>query len=242
MALFWNSPIIISGETVGIIFVHGPRELQKTKNKQNQTSPNGEPLPWPLIWLIDRMPDRRTNRLVGKIPVHRVDEMADRPASNWPTLDIFNAQIMEKDVVSQSLRRLESNWVSDVQDMMNDVEPPFAAEILTEEFSKDFKMPTLKEYDGEGNLVSHLTTFQSRMTIRRASPSIKCKAFPLTLIQIDYDWFYNLKPKFILSYEQLNDEFLARFPTTRLCKRDITYLTWISSQETRFSSRMDRSQ
>ena len=50
--------------------------------------------------------------------------------------------------------------------MMHDVEPPFIVEILTEEFPKDFKMLTLKQYDGEGNLVSHLTTFQTWITIR----------------------------------------------------------------------------
>ena len=55
----------------------------------------------------------------------------------------------------------ERSRTGDIQDNIRDAEPLFFAEMLTEEFPKDFKMPTLKQYDGEGNPINHLTTFQT---------------------------------------------------------------------------------
>ena len=124
--------------------------------------------------------------------------------------------------------------------MMQDAEPPFSTEILAEEFPEDFKMPTLKQYDGEGNPVNHLTTFQTWMTIRRASPNIKCQAFPLTLTDTAYEWFQSLKPGSISSYEQLKEEFLARFATARTRKKDVSYLWTIKQGKTESLKKIPR--
>ena len=144
---------------------------------------------------------------------------------------------MPNDPNQQLLQRIERlererNRGGDIQEMMQDAEPPFSTEILAEEFPEDFKMPTLKQYDGEGNPVSHLTTFQTWMSIRRASSSIKCQAFPLTLTDIAYDWFQSLKPGSISSYEQLKEEFLARFATARTRKKDVSYLWTVKQGKT----------
>ena len=65
----------------------------------------------------------------------------------------------------------------DVQEVINDSKPTFTEDILAEEFPKDFKMQSLKHYDGEGNPVNHYITFQTWMTIRRAS---------LTMVVVPY--------------------------------------------------------
>ena len=134
----------------------------------------------------------------------------------------------------QRIERLERerNRSDDLQDMMQDAEPPLSAEILAEEFPEDFKMPTLKQFDGEGNPVSHLTSFQTWMSIRRASSSIKCQAFLLTLTDTAYDWFQSLKPGSISSYEQLKEEFLARFAIARTRKKDVSYLWTVKQGKT----------
>ena len=45
---------------------------------------------------------------------------------------------------------MERNLAGDIQGMMQDAEPLFSTGILSKEFPKDFKMPTLKQLAKKG--------------------------------------------------------------------------------------------
>ena len=62
-------------------------------------------------------------------------------------------QETQNDPNTQLLRRIEKlererNLTGDIQEMINDSEPPFTEKILAEEFPEDFKMLSLKQYGG----------------------------------------------------------------------------------------------
>ena len=62
------------------------------------------------------------------------------------------------------------------------------------------------------------------MNVRRASTSLKCQAFPLTLIGAARQWYRSLKPGTISSFDQLKGEFLGRFIGSKTRKKDKTHL------------------
>ena len=106
----------------------------------------------------------------------------------------------------------------------NDADPPFTREILAEEFPEDFKMPQIKAYDGKTDPLDHIETYRTWMNIRRASASLKCQAFPLTLTGAARQWFRSLKPGTISSFDQMKREFLGRFIGSKTRKKDKTHL------------------
>ena len=106
----------------------------------------------------------------------------------------------------------------------DDASPPFTEEILNEEFPEDFKMPQIKAYDGKTDPLDHIETYRTWMNVRRASASLKCQAFPLTLTGAARQWYRSLKPGTIGSFEQLKGEFLSRFIGSKTRKKDKTHL------------------
>ena len=106
----------------------------------------------------------------------------------------------------------------------DDADPLLTQEILVEEFPEDFKMPQIKPHDGKTDPLDHIETYRTWMNVRRASASLKCQAFPLTLTSAACQWYRSLKRGTIGSFNQLKGEFLGWFIGSKIRKKDKTHL------------------
>ena len=109
-------------------------------------------------------------------------------------------------------------------DAVGEIESPFTEQILAEPFPENFKMPATKQYEGLTDPVNHFESYRTWMNVRRATPSIKCQAFELTLTGTALEWFRSLQPRSIDSFDQLRAEFISRFIGHRTRKNDKTHL------------------
>jgi len=99
--------------------------------------------------------------------------------------------------------------------MMEDAASPFTTDILAEEFARDFLLPRIPAYDGKTDPLCHIQQYQMWMKVGRHSMAIMCQAFCLTLSGPAYQWFLKLRPGTIRSFEELQQNFLARFGGSR---------------------------
>ena len=96
-----------------------------------------------------------------------------------------------------------------MHDVIREIESLLVEQILAEPFPEDFKMPVIKQYEGLTDPISHFEIYRTWMNVRRATPNIKCQAF--TLSGIALEWFRGLKPRSIASFDQLRTEFISQF-------------------------------
>lgn len=78
-------------------------------------------------------------------------------------------------------------------------EHPFVDEIMAIPVPRNFKFPKLLYYDGSTDPQEHLTTFNVKMMVSHASPSVKCQVFPTTLEGATLMWFPRLPPRSVSS-------------------------------------------
>lgn len=69
----------------------------------------------------------------------------------------------------------------------------------------NFKVPFLESYDGLGDLLDHLESFQTLMLLYQASDRVLCQALPSTLRGMARHWYSNLKPGSIDSFKELTN-------------------------------------
>lgn len=60
----------------------------------------------------------------------------------------------------------------------DDPVPPFTVEIMISHVSRNFKMPTIKAYDGTGDLENHVGTFSNALLLHLVHDAIKFRALP----------------------------------------------------------------
>ncbi|KAL2241784.1 UNVERIFIED_CONTAM: Retrovirus-related Pol polyprotein from transposon opus [Sesamum indicum] len=108
---------------------------------------------------------------------------------------------------------------------------PFANRILIEMVNPSFRMPDLPKYDGTRDPQEHLAAFDMVMNLYGQSSSIVAKLFVTTLTGKAQEWFTNLPPGSIDSYEQLAQKFAFHFASKRKQKRSATHLFTIRQEE-----------
>lgn len=64
------------------------------------------------------------------------------------------------------------------------------------------------KYEGKGDPEKHLTKYTTQMSLRGASPALKCRAFHLTLVRAAEVWYSRLLPLSIRSWPDLKKTFL----------------------------------
>ncbi|GAU40245.1 hypothetical protein TSUD_219550 [Trifolium subterraneum] len=77
------------------------------------------------------------------------------------------------------------------------------------------KPPSLDKYHGTTDPDEHIQSVETALDYRNLRGSIKCKLFPLSLIQGALTWWRNLPPGSIDSWEELCCMFTAHFTTSR---------------------------
>jgi len=74
-----------------------------------------------------------------------------------------------------------------------------------------YQPPKFNQLDGEGNAKQHTAHFIETCNNVGASGDLLVKQFVWTLKGIAFDWYTNLLPELIYSWDQMEQEFLNRF-------------------------------
>ncbi|KAL2236614.1 UNVERIFIED_CONTAM: Retrovirus-related Pol polyprotein from transposon [Sesamum indicum] len=108
---------------------------------------------------------------------------------------------------------------------------PFANQILIETVNPGFRMPDLPKYDGTRDPQEHIAAFDMVMNLYGQASSIVAKLFVTTLTGKAQEWFTNLPPGSIESYEHLVQKFAFHFASKKKQKRSATHLFTIRQGE-----------
>ncbi|KAL2460630.1 Uncharacterized protein Adt_44050 [Abeliophyllum distichum] len=79
-------------------------------------------------------------------------------------------------VVTESPKQTRSFEVDD-----DDENLPFSARIRNASILHEFRVPKIIPYTGKGDPLDHVNTYKMEMSLRGATPALKCRAFHLTL-------------------------------------------------------------
>ncbi|XP_068344167.1 uncharacterized protein [Pyrus communis] len=105
---------------------------------------------------------------------------------------------------------------------------PYSKKIDTLNMPKGYQLPKFMQFDGKGNLKQHVTHFIETCNNAGMEEDYLVKKFVRSLKGNAFDWYTNLKPEFINSWDQLEKEFLNCFYSTR---RTISMLELTSTKQ-----------
>lgn len=91
---------------------------------------------------------------------------------------------------------------------------PFYTDLLTEKAQK-VKLPAHIKYDGTGDPVGHLQSYEGHMYLGEYTDATWCKYFPTTLTGLAQSWFQSLPPGSIYGFTQLAELFTDHFISGR---------------------------
>ena len=114
-----------------------------------------------------------------------------------------------------------------VREVLKEMQSPFPTSVTSVIPPKNFKMPTIPQYNGKTDPIAHAQTYKTWMSIAKADALTLCNAFPLTLTEPAQSWFGRLRAETISSFEQLKEEFIAQFLSSRPQNRGSNYLKTI---------------
>ena len=78
-----------------------------------------------------------------------------------------------------------------------------------------YQLPKFLQFDGKGNPKQHIAHFVETCENTGTQGSLLVKQFARSLKGNAFDWYTDLEPKSINSWEQLKREFLERFYSMR---------------------------
>ena len=101
--------------------------------------------------------------------------------------------------------------------LIRQIEPLFMERVLRARVSSKFKLPTqLGIYEGKTDLMDHLDSYKSLMSLQDYSDEVMCKAFSATLKESTRSWFRKLPPETIDSFDDLSRFFIANLMSCRI--------------------------
>ena len=92
-------------------------------------------------------------------------------------------------------------------------------------------MPTLPNFDGYGDPVSHVNKFEIQMDIQKVSEDARCRIFPATLSEAAQECFFKFPPASIVSWEMFVREFYGQFYAGRVHPTEANQLVEIRQQD-----------
>ncbi|CAA0830708.1 Unknown protein, partial [Striga hermonthica] len=105
---------------------------------------------------------------------------------------------------------------------------PFSREILAAPLPNNFKETNLV-YDGSSDPSRHVRTFENMTVLHGDSDSVCCRAFLSTLRGGALDWFHQLPPGSIASFEGFTGKLINKYSSTVVQEK--TYLTLMAMRE-----------
>ncbi|XP_022891812.1 uncharacterized protein LOC111406656 [Olea europaea var. sylvestris] len=76
-------------------------------------------------------------------------------------------------------------------------------------------MPKITKYDGTGDPEKHLSPYKTHMSLRGATPTMKCRTFHLTLTRATEIWYSRLPHGSIRSWPEFKNTFLKMFAVSK---------------------------
>ncbi|XP_058068807.1 uncharacterized protein LOC131218145 [Magnolia sinica] len=108
---------------------------------------------------------------------------------------------------------------------------PFTEEIMQARLSKRFRLPQIMPFTNKTDPTEHIESFWTYMELHDASNAVMCRAFSLTLADVAWLLFKQLKPKSISSFTELSDAFLTNFIDEKKKLKPSAYLNNIVQKE-----------
>ena len=102
---------------------------------------------------------------------------------------------------SPSRKGLVNNAMSKALDQIS--KSPFTCKIEGAKLPQRFHQPTFTMYNGQTNLIEHVSQFNQRMAVHSKDKTLMCKVFSPSLGPVAMSWFDGLKPNSIGSFKQL---------------------------------------
>jgi hypothetical protein len=113
---------------------------------------------------------------------------------------------------------------STAEHLMTKTTLPFTDRVMRFPLPDKFKDPRVDKYDGSGDLSNHVERFCTHFAPHGTPDKIAYRAFPFTLKGVAKEWFGNLKPQSINSFDMLGRQFLNQFLAVRRRKKNPAYL------------------
>ncbi|KAK4400603.1 hypothetical protein Sango_1166400 [Sesamum angolense] len=92
---------------------------------------------------------------------------------------------------------------------------PFSEGVMTDELAMNCCTPTIAEYDGTTDPQEHLSRFENIALMHRYSDAIRCRVLVTTFVQAAQQWFNQLPPAVIGSFQEFRSLFLHQFASSR---------------------------
>ncbi|KAM2549785.1 hypothetical protein FF1_014875 [Malus domestica] len=105
---------------------------------------------------------------------------------------------------------------------------PYSKKIDALRMPKGYQPPKFMQFDGKGNPKQHIAHFVETCNNARTEGDYLAKQFVRSLKGNAFEWYTDLKPESINSWEQLEREFLNRFYSTR---RTVSMLELTSTKQ-----------
>ena len=108
---------------------------------------------------------------------------------------------------------------------------PFTRRIEGAALPRQFQQPTFTIYNGNTDLVEHVSQFNQRMAVHSKNEALMCKVFPSSLGPAEMRWFNGLKTDSVDSYRQLNQAFSSHFVTNSRAPQPLSALLSLSMRD-----------
>ncbi|KAL2512316.1 Uncharacterized protein Adt_17916 [Abeliophyllum distichum] len=151
----------------------------------------------------------------------------------FPTVEILPSETVQtNDFTPTSRHSIPVNWESIFNDKVEEAiarrksrvrpisikEDPFTEDVMTAPLPPKFKEPT-REFDGTGDPIDHIRTFQDRVRLHGWPDAIACRAFSITLRKDAREWFDTLPPRSISSFADFTNKFAICFSSSARKKK-----------------------
>ncbi|KAL0317403.1 UNVERIFIED_CONTAM: hypothetical protein Sangu_2154600 [Sesamum angustifolium] len=91
----------------------------------------------------------------------------------------------------------------------------FTEEVMANELFVNCCTPAIAEYEGTTDPQEHLSCFENAVLLDRYTNDIKCRVFVTTFARAAQQWFNQLPPTVIGSFQEFCSLFLHQFASSR---------------------------
>ncbi|KAL0420578.1 UNVERIFIED_CONTAM: hypothetical protein Slati_3080700, partial [Sesamum latifolium] len=96
---------------------------------------------------------------------------------------------------------------------------PFTEVVMADEIPMNCRTPAITEYDGTTDPVEHLARSENIALLHRYTDDIKCRVFVTTFARAAQQWFNQLPPGVIGSFQEFRSLFLHQFASSRKLRK-----------------------
>jgi len=158
---------------------------------------------------------------------HKRDDYRQSSSSDKANLDLLRDMRKEMDELRNAMRE---KMDQSLDGMVRRTDSPFTAKVLECPLLPKFRLPQLESFDGLKDLLDHIITFKTTLSLQQPPDKILCRSFPTTLKGAARVWFSKLT-SFIDNFKQLGNSFVRHFVGGQHQKRLVDHLLTIRQGE-----------